>query len=366
MSRLGKKNMFRVQGLPRFVNVYLLLLPALFFSLFAQPLLGAGDPKPGMILVPELNMRSGPGRYNPPIATLRKGARVQVLSYEGEWVRILFEDQTGFIMNRESYLRIDEPDAMPSNDMKPTELPEQPTDHLNRELQTSKEKMASFSKEETAIINALDDTGKALDNARKKVTRLSAELEAVELLIREIEAQYLEIEHRADINEQYVAGRISALYKLSWLGKFHVLASADSMFDFFSSKRTMEQILAHDEAVMAQLSRDRKEMQALLAKLIARKNEKQATAVDLGNRIDTMNGEKARREALLKEIRGKKSLQLAAIESLKASALALDQAVRSFKTEPPVALFPLPKVSEKPFEALKGLLMMPVSTHGAA
>ena len=48
-----------------------------------------------------------------------------------------------------------------------------------------------------------------------------------------------------------------------------------------------------------------------------------------------MNTEQARREALLAEIRGKKSLQLAAIESLKASARALDQTVESFKTEPP-------------------------------
>ena len=62
-------------------------------------------------------MRAGPGRHNPPIATLRKGARVLVLSYEGEWVRILFEDQTGFIMNRESYLRIDEPVAAPTDDV---------------------------------------------------------------------------------------------------------------------------------------------------------------------------------------------------------------------------------------------------------
>ena len=57
-------------------------------------------------------MRSGPGLHHPSIAhllPLKKGARVYVLSYEGEWVRILYKDQTGFIMNREKYLRIEEP-----------------------------------------------------------------------------------------------------------------------------------------------------------------------------------------------------------------------------------------------------------------
>ena len=283
-----------------------------------------------------------------------------VLSYEGEWVRILFEDQTGFILNRERYLRIDEAGAAPIDNTKTRESPTNATDNLNRELEISKEKVASFSKAEMAIINSLDDTEKALDRVRKKVSRLSTELKSVQLRIREIEGQYREIEQRAEVNEKYVASRLAALYKLSWLGKFHVLASADSMFDFFSSKRAMEQILAHDDAVLAQQSRDKKEMQALLAQLIAKKNEKQTTSADLSNRIDTMNAEQVRREALLTEIRSKKTLQLAAIESLKASARALDQTVDSFKSESLPAASPPPMVAEKPFAALKGLLMMPV------
>jgi septal ring factor EnvC (AmiA/AmiB activator) len=73
-----------------------------------------------------------------------------------------------------------------------------------------------------------------------------------------------------------------------------------------------------------------------------------------------MNAEQGRREALLSEIREKKSLQLAAIDSLKTSARALDQTVESFKTEPPAVSLPQSMVAEKPFAALKGLLMMPV------
>ena len=202
MDRSVKKNMLRIRISCRPEKVCLLLLTALILSWFAQPLFGAGDPKPATILVSELNMRSGPGSHNPPITTLRRGARVLVLSYEGEWVRILFEDQTGFIMNRESYLRIDEPGAAPVGDVSPPELTDSATDNLNRELEISREKVDSFSKAETSIIDALDNTEKALDRARKKVARLSTELKAVELRIRELEGQYREIEHRANINEK--------------------------------------------------------------------------------------------------------------------------------------------------------------------
>jgi len=360
MVRLGKENMSRAKRFFCFEKFCLLLLPVLIFIWSASPLLGAGDPKPATILVSALNMRSGPGSHNPPIATLRKGNRVQVLSYEGEWVRIFFEDQTGFIINRERFLRIDEPGQAPADELKTAESPTGSTDNLNRALEISREKVASFSKDEMAVINALDDTEKTLDGVRRKVARLYTELKAVEFRIRELEGQYREIEKRAEVNEKYVAGRLAALYKLSWLGKFHVLASADSMFDFFSSKRALEQILAHDDAMLVQLSRDKAEMQALLARLVTTKNEKRTTAADLSNRIETMNAEQARRESLLAEIRGKKSLQMAAIESLKASARALDQTVEAFKTEPIPAALPLPMVAEKPFAALKGLLMMPV------
>ncbi|WP_319522649.1 peptidoglycan DD-metalloendopeptidase family protein [uncultured Desulfosarcina sp.] len=336
------------------------LLLAVLFCLYSVSTMAAGDPKPGTILVRELNMRSGPGRHNPPIATLKKGDRVYVLSYEGEWVRILYKDQTGFIMNRGQYLRIEEPNiAVPENgDASATNSETNASG--GSELAASRQKVAAFAKEEEAVINALEETEKALNRARKKVSRLSNELETIETHIRELEGEYRDVEKHAEANESYVAARLAALYKLSWLGKFHVLASADSMFDFFADKRSLEQILAHDEKVLADLARDKERMQALLQELVAQKNEKQTTTADLSARIEAMNGEQARREALLAEIRNEKSLQMAAIESIKASASALDRTVESFSNAPDEASAPPVTVAEKPFESLKGLLMMPV------
>ncbi|MGA6926691.1 MAG: peptidoglycan DD-metalloendopeptidase family protein, partial [Desulfosarcina sp.] len=132
-------------------------------------------------------------------------------------------------------------------------------------------------------------------------------------------------------------------------------------FDFFLSKRTLEQVLAYDQAVMGQLARDKTEMEALMAKLLAQKNEQQTTTADLSRRIDAMNTEQARRETLLAEIRGEKALQLAAIEAMKRSARELDQTVIALKTEPPGEASSRVAVAEKPFGALKGLLMMPVN-----
>jgi septal ring factor EnvC (AmiA/AmiB activator) len=336
------------------------LLPSiLLFAVFVQSALGAGDPKPGTILVRELNMRSGPGRHNPPIATLRKGDKVLVLSYEGQWVRILYQDRTGFIMNREKYLRIEEPGAAEARpDIR--EATENPQEKLAAALARSREKVALFSKEEAAVIQDLDETGRALSRARKESKKLAAALKSVEQRIAELKAEYDAAENRVRANEAYVAERLAALYKLSWLGRFHLLASTDSMFDFFTNKKALEQILARDEAVLSELLRDKKQMQALLDKQTAQKKDRQATAMQLQTRIEAMNQEQARRETLLAEIRGKKSLQLAAIDALKQSANDLDRTVASFSDRPSSTLPPPPVVVEKPFAALKGLLMMPV------
>ena len=351
------KNQSRGHSSSSILMPFSLSLAVALLVCIARPLMATGNPKPGIILSPILNMRSGPGLHHPPIDKLRRGDQVMVLSYEGEWVRILFKDQTGFIMNRSRYLRIDEtgqaslPPANRSNQ-------DSGNDSVNRKLKDSAKKIAAFSNEETAIVDALEETGKALDKARKRVTRLTQELVNLDDQIKDLEINYHEMEEQADIMEQYVANRAAALYKLSWLGKFHVLASAASMVDFFFRKRCLEQILNHDEAVMGKLVQDRATMQALLSQLVTHKREKQATTADLNTRIDAMNAKQAQRETLLSEIKNKKSLQLAMIESLKASAQQLEQTVEAFgeKTEPPVPA----GVAEKPFAALKGLLMMPV------
>ncbi len=336
----------------------LFLFAALVFGQ-PDPLPAAGDPKPGMIVSPALNLRSGPGLHHPSIAKLHRGDKVLVLSYEGEWVRILFGEQTGFVMNRSTFLRIDESGSEPGGTIK---NPQTRTEKaaVNRKIQVSSKQIASISEKEADIINDLEKTERALDKARKQVNRLTKELAATNEQITELENRQNDIQARAAAMEQYVAGRLAALYKLSWLGKVQVLASADSMFEFFSCKNSLERILAHDEAVMAELANDRIEIKALLSQLDAKRHEKQATASALNVRINALNREQSHRSMLLSQIRNKKSLQLAMIDSLKTSAHELSRTVESFGKAPAKQSTAAMPVAEKPFTALKGLLMMPV------
>jgi septal ring factor EnvC (AmiA/AmiB activator) len=158
------------------------------------------------------------------------------------------------------------------------------------------------------------------------------------------------------------------------LGKVHVLASSESAYDIFLRKASLERILACDEKIRNNLLESKAELAKIRIQLTAQKIEKRSMEAALKKQIDTMSLESAKRSKLLDEIRKKKSLELAAIDSLKQSAIYLDQTIRSLSekfthSSPQVrtegenrrADDKREETSGKKFIALKGLLNMPVN-----
>jgi peptidoglycan hydrolase CwlO-like protein len=335
---------------------FLFCLTVCLMGLYPQPLFCAGDPKPATVLVQQLNLRAGPGRHHPVIATLNRGARLLVLSYEGDWVRVFFEEKTGFVMNLENFILIKETGLEDPASVQ--EVKKFSKDTIHRHLASSMKKIAFFSKEEAAVIDQLDHIEMNLNRSRQDVAALSSDLTAIERQINKLEGDFKHLEHRIETNRGYVADRLTSLYKLSWLGQFHVLASSDSMVDFFNDKRNLEQVLLYDEMVRDRLAGDLSRLNSLMEALVKKKKKKQITFADLSERIDVMKAEQSEKEALLADIRAKKSLQMAAAESLKRSARDLDETVIAFSVESEKKV-PI-GVKEKPFASLKGLLMMPV------
>ena len=95
-------------------------------------------------------------------------------------------------------------------------------------------------------------------------------------------------------------------------------------------------------------------------KLDAQKEKKKNLGKRLNTQIKEMTKKRQRRTQLLNKIRNKKALTLAAIESLKQSAEALDTTFSDFKRENP-GKRPYADSSPHTFTDLKGLLIMPVN-----
>ena len=230
---------------------------------------------------------------------------------------------------------------------------------ITREIEKGKAKIQEFSDRETDIILKLNQVDQALNRSRKRIARLSHEIAGLEKKISETAAASDELVAQIKVKEAYVARRLAALYKLNWLGKLHVLASAESLQDLLQRKKAIERILAYDEEVIGELIDNRLRLDTVRSSLETHRNEKRQRADAYQKQIKQMAVERTQRSGLLVRVRKEKSVQEAAMESLKQAAQDLDEKIKNLGMRSTLA--PSEEYrTVKPFQAFKGLLKMPV------
>ena len=230
---------------------------------------------------------------------------------------------------------------------------------ITREIEKGKAKIQEFSHRETDIILELNQVDQALNRSRKRIASLGREISGLEKKIAETTAASEALVDQINVNEAYVARRLAALYKLNWLGKFHVLASAESLQELLQRKNAIERILAYDEKVISELIDNRLRLETVRSSLVKHRNEKRQRADAYQKQIRQMAVERKQRSDLLAHVRKEKSAQEGAIESLKLAARNLDEKIKNLgrrSTIAPAEEHP----TVKPFRAYKGLLKMPV------
>jgi murein hydrolase activator len=217
----------------------------------------------------------------------------------------------------------------------------------------------SISEKETSIINELENLSRSLNTARQKSASIQKDIRAIDKQINENHNRSQILSKKINRNENYAYRRLVALYKLNQLGKLNLLASADTLYDFFQRKLALEDILEQDDKILTMLLKNQTELSSIRQKLYDQKKRKDTLQSRLSVQIVNASRKQKKRTRLLKEIRNKKTLTLAAIKSLKQSAEALDSTISEFKKENP-GNRPYAGTSPHVFSDLKGLLIMPV------
>jgi murein hydrolase activator len=230
---------------------------------------------------------------------------------------------------------------------------------INREIEKGKAKIQEFSQRENDIIFRLNQVDQALNRSRKRIAALSREIAGLEKKIDETAAASENLADQIKVSEAYVAGRLVALYKLNWLGKFHVLASAESLQELLQRKTAIERILTYDEKVIGELIDNRLRQETIRSDLENHRDERRQRAEAYRKQIKQMAVEHTQRSILLVQVRKEKSLQEAAIESLKVAARELDEKINNLDRQSTAATGKA-HTTVKPFQAYKGLLKMPV------
>jgi len=231
---------------------------------------------------------------------------------------------------------------------------------VKNQMSESKNRLEEATRQEKDYLQELDELDKALSEAQKNEAAARVKLSSVEKKMEEARTSLEELNSRIRRGEDYAAHRVIGLYKLNCLGRMHVLASADSLMDFFQRKKAMETILRHDENILAELERHKVMSREAEENLNARRAEYQILEAGHKKQVGILALQKEKRQHLLAEIRREKSLAKASLLALKQAADELDKKVKSLQTQ---ARESKRKKNDSPavsFPAYRGLLNMPV------
>jgi len=212
----------------------------------------------------------------------------------------------------------------------------------------------TFSQKEVEIIEGLNEIDYALNKARIKDLALSKEIIHMEGKIEQLNQNKEQLSKEITKNREYAGKRLRALYKMDMIGRLDVAGLPTSVFDFILRQNSMKRIITSDFSLLEKQNLDLEKFEVLEQELQNDIQAKTALEAELSDQIRIHKKETLKKELILKEIRQKKRLTLAAVESLKHSALQLDNRItRMQKGEDSI-------VNDFSFSNYKGRLHIPV------
>ncbi len=344
-----------------------MILAVWFLLLFGTGGYGGSDStETGTVVSDKLHMRKGPDRNQPHVKILAKGKKVVVIKHLDGWLKVSHEGHVGYIRDKSMYVQLSQPVTKPAPVKKTILKPSGDIDNLQKEatrinnkIEESKAAIVNITKKEYLVINSLNEQDITINNTRKNISVLRNELSVINKQIENINNESKAVTGEIAGLEHYVSKRLVALYKLNWLGRMHLLASVDSVDEFFQRKKYLELILDYDKKAIDKLFGNRNRLDQLQGNLNARQAKQQSGEQNLEKQIQNISVERQKRTRLLEEIRNKKSLEIAAVRSLEEAARNLDNVIKSLNTETNKTYHP-DKASLKGLESLKGLLNQPV------
>ncbi len=316
----------------------------------------------GTIRVDGLRLRSGPGIDYRVLTSLSKGDRVTVLDKAKGWLKIEHQGLTGYIRNRPKFI-----DAAPavSQSLPKQTPPLKPSpssaESIDSRMKQVQDQLTKITQKEKAVVEEFNAAEEALNRTRRQVRTAQAELAELERQIGRNHEKSNQLETDILTSEAYAAQRLVALYKLNWVGKVQLLATAESFFDFIRRKSALEKILGQDEELLEALHDKKVALELLLTQLHADKAQKRSVELNFQEQARQLDKRQQKRKNLLSKIRSEKTLELAALESLRQAARQLDATLQRIAPAPPAAKpRPADVGKNKPFIDYKGLLRWPV------
>ncbi len=304
-----------------------------FFMLSVEGL--AEDPVlcQGVINSAKINIREAPSLRSAVVGVAEKGETVDVLEKQGGiggWLWVNHRGTRGYIRNRPQYIGLPAASSEKKEEL-PVEKKPEKKEMIREDIQTQEKMVETFSQKEIEIVEGLNEIDYALNRARLKAQTLSGEIREMEEKMKRLQKDRERLAQDIDRNRGYAGERLRALYKMHMLGRLDVAGMPSSVFDFFLRQNSMKSIVKADFNVIEQQSSDLDMFERLEEEMNKEVQAKTLLEAEFNDQIRTNRIETQKKELILKEIRQKKKLSLAALESLKLAALQLDSRMETIE-----------------------------------
>ncbi|MGD9823367.1 peptidoglycan DD-metalloendopeptidase family protein [Desulfobacter sp.] len=327
----------------------------------------------GKINAAKLNIRSGPDNSSSVVVVLNKGERVDVLEMKGGvggWLTIEYKGLKGYIRNRSSYILLkpvssrlkQKQKTLPTTPPTKTPGPKKETTRTDRagqeviarQIREENRKVKEFSRQEMLILDGLNEIDMDLNRAQINARDLRRDAIAISQEIEKTQARIADLNKSMEGTRDYAGKRLNALFRMHMMGRLEMAGPPSSLFNFVITQNALKKVVRSDFALLDKQARDMKELSTLEQNLNSQHKLKSGLQEQLAYEIEIRKKETLKKEKILRDIRRLKRLSLAAMDSLEASARALDQTISAM--EPRAGSFCV----KTTFAEQKGRLQPPV------
>ncbi len=202
---------------------------------------------------------------------------------------------------------------------------------IHAKIQTQKKIVKTFSQKEINILDRLNEIDHGLNKARIKALALSKEILRLQEKIGQLSQDKNSLQKKIDLTRKYAGKRLTALYKMNMIGRLDVAGQPPSVFDFFLQQNSMKRVINADFQILEDQGSDLEKFETLEQELEKEIQAKTMLESKLNAQIMYNKQESKKKGLLLKDIRQKKKLSLAIIESLTQAAQKLDNKIKNIQ-----------------------------------
>ena len=315
----------------------------------------------GKINAAKLNVRAKPENQASVVVVLNKGERVDVLEKEGGvggWLTVEYQGLKGYIRNRSRYILLKpvssrlKPNQKPAPPDPPPPVPTktpakitkkkstpQKTSGTNqarqaviaRQIQAENRKVKKFSRQEMQILDGLNEIDMTLNRARLTARDLRRDAIVISQETEKTQAHIQDLNKSMKKTRDYTGKRLNALFRRHMMGRLEMAGPPSSLFNFIITQNALKKVVASDFSLLDTQARNMKELNDLEQDLKTQHTLKSGLQEQLVYQIAIRKKEALKKEGILKEIRHRKRLSLAALDSLEVSARALNQTISAIE-----------------------------------